>query len=102
MSANKIDKVEGKAAAQTPRPEHINLRVVNNLSTTHSELQFHLKTTTRLRRLKDIYCSRLGIDIDTVRFVFDGQRVKDDDTAVSLGLVDRDIIEICPQANGGM
>lgn len=81
---------------------YLQLFVVNTLHETHHKLPFRIKPNTRLGRLKDMYCTRIGINKDTIRFVFDGHRIVDDETPSNLGLADGDIIEVYQQATGGM
>jgi small ubiquitin-related modifier len=78
--------------------EHINLKVV---SQDGSEVYFKIKKTTQLRKLMDAYCSRQAINPNSIRFLFDGQRVREDQTPKELGMEDNDVIDAVLQQTGG-
>ena len=48
------------------------------------------------------YCERAGLDFQSVRFTFDGQRVNAADTAQSLGMEEGDAIEVFQEQQGGL
>ena len=79
--------------------EQINVRVVNQEG---QEIFFKIKRTTPLRRLMDAYASRQGLDTKGVRFLFVGERLKDDATPQSLGMQDQDVIDAVAQQTGGL
>uniref|UniRef100_A0A0G4HYS2 Rad60/SUMO-like domain-containing protein n=1 Tax=Chromera velia CCMP2878 TaxID=1169474 RepID=A0A0G4HYS2_9ALVE len=67
-----------------PNPErnwkdglHLNLRV---RATDGQEIHFRIKETTRLEKLMNAYCQRLGQNIDAVCFMFDGEAVAKEQT----------------------
>lgn len=80
--------------------EYIRLRVITSEMT--NEVHFRVKSATTLGRLKRSYCSKLGFQVDELRFVFDGHRITDDDTPKSLGMMNDDVIEIYQERTGGM
>ncbi|PIK37322.1 small ubiquitin-related modifier 3 [Apostichopus japonicus] len=57
--------------------EHITLRVVGSEGST---VQFKIKRSTPLRKLKKAYCDKQGGAIDTLRFRYDGSNILDEDT----------------------
>lgn len=91
-----LDVVEDKSAAD----EYIRLRVITSDLT--NEVHFRVKSATALGRLKRSYCSKLGFQVEELRFVFDGHRITDDDTPKSLGMINDDVIEIYQERTGGM
>lgn len=93
-----LDVVEDKSAAAAD--EYIRLRVITSDMT--NEVHFRVKSATALGRLKRSYCSKLGFQVDELRFVFDGHRITDDDTPKSLGMINDDVIEIYQERTGGM
>lgn len=93
-----LDVVEDKAAAAAD--EYIRLRVITSDLT--NEVHFRVKSATALGRLKRSYCSKLGFQVEELRFVFDGHRITDDDTPKSLGMINDDVIEIYQERTGGM
>ena len=83
----------GGAEEVDPKSEHINLRVVSQvhillfllslhlyvyLHTTQdgTEVYFKIKKQTPLRKLMDAYCQRQGISPNSIRFLYDGQRIQ--------------------------
>ncbi|XP_065053774.1 small ubiquitin-related modifier 1-like [Rhopilema esculentum] len=81
-----------------PDAEHINLKVVGG---DNSEVHFKIKRTTQLKKLKTAYCDRQGIPHNSVRFLFDGQRITDDTTPKQLEMEDDDVIEVYQEQTGG-
>lgn len=62
---------EGAAPA-----EHLNIKVTDN----NNEVFFKIKRSTQLKKLMDAFCERQGKQMATVRFLFDGTRVRPEDT----------------------
>jgi len=56
--------------------EHLNIKVTDNAS----EVFFKIKRSTQLKKLMDAFCQRSGKSRQSVRFLFDGQRVQDTDS----------------------
>jgi len=92
-----LEVAENKALAND---EYIRLRVITSDMT--NEVHFRVKAATALVRLKRSYCSKLGFQVDELRFVFDGHRITDEDTPKSLGMINDDVIEIYQERTGGM
>jgi len=79
------DQSPGRGQDAPPPPtEHLNIKVTDN----NNEVFFKIKRSTALKKLMNAFCERQGKDPRTVRFLFDGQRVKEDDSpdSVSSGL----------------
>lgn len=56
-----------------PAPvEHLNIKVTDN----NNEVFFKIKRSTNLKKLMDAFCDRQGKQMSTVRFLFDGTRVR--------------------------
>ncbi|XP_953735.1 ubiquitin-related protein, putative [Theileria annulata] len=81
-----------------PENEHIQLKV---RSPDGSEVYFKIKKKTKLEKLMNTYCSRLGQSPEAVRFLFDGDRIKGDATPEELGIENGDIIDAMVQQTGG-
>ncbi|KAL5234116.1 hypothetical protein ACI65C_001526 [Semiaphis heraclei] len=96
-NAGALEVAEDKTVAND---EYIRLRVITSDMT--NEVHFRVKAATALVRLKRSYCSKLGFQVDELRFVFDGHRITDDDTPKSLGMINDDVIEIYQERTGGM
>uniref|UniRef100_A0A2S2PM54 Small ubiquitin-related modifier n=1 Tax=Schizaphis graminum TaxID=13262 RepID=A0A2S2PM54_SCHGA len=97
-NAGALEVPEDKSLANTD--EYIRLRVITSDMT--NEVHFRVKAATALLRLKRSYCSKLGFQVDELRFVFDGHRITDEDTPKSLGMINDDVIEIYQERTGGM
>lgn len=67
--------------AEAPATEHLNIKVTDN----NNEVFFKIKKTTPLKKLMDAFCERQGRDTKSVRFLFDGTRVRPDDSPDSVG-----------------
>lgn len=78
---------------------YINLRVISSDYST--EIQFRVKITTKLVRLKKVYSRQSGLIREEINFTFDGYRITDEDTPESLGMSNNDIIEVYQQRYGG-
>ncbi|KAJ6042177.1 uncharacterized protein N7446_013243 [Penicillium canescens] len=91
-SAKMSDK-EGGA----PPTEHLNIKVTDN----NNEVFFKIKRTTQLKKLMDAFCERQGKQISTVRFLFDGTRVRPEDSPETLDMADGDTLEVHQEQIGG-
>ncbi|KAI3366156.1 hypothetical protein L3Q82_009977 [Scortum barcoo] len=88
-----------------------------------SEIHFKVKMTTHLKKLKESYSQRQGVPASTLRFLFEGQRIADNQTPKEvkifsldfgrplsffsidpechLGMEDEDVIEVYQEQTGG-
>lgn len=66
-----VERNEAAAAA-----EHLNIKVTDN----NNEVFFKIKRSTKLEKLMNAFCERQGKSIQSVRFLFEGQRVQPTDT----------------------
>ena len=58
------------------------------------ELHFKVKPTTKMGKMKNAYSEKVGVAVTSLRFMFGGRRIGDNETAKSLGLQDDDVIEV--------
>ena len=75
------DHEESSTGAGGPPPEelkseHLNIKVTDN----NNEVFFKIKRTTALSKLMNAFCERQGKAPNSVRFLFDGNRVQPTDT----------------------
>merc|ERR1712107_386519 len=70
---------------------HINLKVVG---ADNSEVHFKIKKTTQLKKLKQAYADRQGVSLNSLRFLFDGQRISDEMSPKQLEMEEGDVIEV--------
>jgi len=66
-----------------------------------SEVYFKIKRSTPLRKLMEAYCQRQAKSLDSIRFLYDGQRVQADSTPEQMDMEDNDIIDAVLQQTGG-
>jgi len=71
--------------------EYIKLKVVGQDS---NEIHFRVKQTTQMGKLKKSYSERVGVPITSLRFLFDGRMIKDDETPKALKMEQDDVIEV--------
>lgn len=71
-----------KAPAEAPAAgqDHLNIKVTDS----NNEVFFKIKRSTQLKKLMDAFCERQGRQMSTVRFLFDGTRVRPEDTPDSV------------------
>lgn len=92
---------EPESEPQPTKPEkdaHMSLRAVAQDGT---EVAFRVSPNTNLDKLMSAYCSRTGARPDTVRFLYDGQRIGKGVTPDDLGMEDGDIVDVVLQQVGG-
>ncbi|KAK5975374.1 Small ubiquitin modifier [Trichostrongylus colubriformis] len=78
--------------------EYIKLKVVGQDS---NEVHFRVKNGTAMGKLKKSYADRTGVAVSSLRFLFDGRRINDDDTPKTLEMEEDDVIEVYQEQLGG-
>ncbi|CAG0879721.1 unnamed protein product [Cyprideis torosa] len=58
------------------------------------EIHFRLKTSTQMGKIKNSYAERVGAPVNSLRFLFDGRRINDDETPEQLGMKNYDVIQV--------
>jgi len=76
----------------------INIKV---LSAQGEEVFFKIKRNTKLSKLQTAYAHKIGKDVNTIRFLYDGDRITEDDTPASLDMEDNDTIDVMVEQVGG-
>uniref|UniRef100_A0A3B5R1G7 Small ubiquitin like modifier 1 n=1 Tax=Xiphophorus maculatus TaxID=8083 RepID=A0A3B5R1G7_XIPMA len=75
--------------------EYIKLKVIGQDS---SEIHFKVKMTTHLKKLKESYSQRQGVPASTLRFLFEGQRIADNQTPKEVtslcGMTWNDLVQV--------
>ncbi|XP_049626124.1 small ubiquitin-related modifier 1-like [Suncus etruscus] len=79
--------------------EHIKLKVIGQDS---SAIHFKVRMTTHLKTLKESYCQRQGVPVNSLRFLFEGQRIADNHTPKELGMEEEDVIEVYQEQTGSL
>ena len=78
--------------------EHLSLKVK---SQDGNEVFFKVKKTTTFSKVMNAYCKKVGADMESVRFLFDGQRLRPEQTPADLDMEDEDEIDAMVQQTGG-
>ena len=66
-----------------------------------NEIFFKCKMTTPLQKLMQAFCNRQGVRMNSVRFLFDGQRISANQTPSELEMEDGDVIDVMVEQLGG-
>jgi small ubiquitin-related modifier len=78
--------------------EHLSLKVK---SQDGNEVYFKVKKTTTFSKVMNAYCKKVGADMSSVRFLFDGQRLREEQTPADLDMEDEDEIDAMVAQTGG-
>ena len=78
--------------------EYIKLKVYGQDS---NEIHFRIKMSTVMGKLKKSYCERVGVPENSLRFIFDGQWINDDETPKGLKMEQDDVIAAYLEQAGG-
>ena len=68
----------------------LNIKVVTQVG---NEIYFKMKNTVPLKNLMIAFCKRQGVSMDSMRFLFDGNRINGMQTPQQLDMEDGDIID---------
>merc|ERR1712051_479934 len=97
-SLNALINKMGDNAEAAGETEYIKLKVVGQDS---NEIHFRVKMTTQMGKLKKSYSERVGVPVSSLRFLFDGRRINDDETPKQLEMEQDDVIEVYQEQTGG-
>lgn len=76
MADNPDNGSPAQGEVGAPATEHLNIKVTDN----NNEVFFKIKRSTKLEKLMLAFCERQGKSPNSVRFLFEGQRVQPTDT----------------------
>eukprot|EP00918_Siedleckia_nematoides_P041519 GHVU01090301.1.p3 GENE.GHVU01090301.1~~GHVU01090301.1.p3 ORF type:complete len:112 (-),score=23.94 GHVU01090301.1:1411-1746(-) len=93
VNANDVEGAPGKEG-----DAHLHVRV---RSPDGNEVFFKIRKNTKFEKLMNVYCNRLGQNPDLVRFLFDGERIRTDQSPEELNMEDGDVIDAMIQQVGG-
>lgn len=62
---------------------------------------FKIKNHTKMTKLMEAYCTREGQDANSVRFLYNGTRVQQEQTPKELEMEDNDVIDAVLHQTGG-
>ncbi|CAJ1795046.1 unnamed protein product [Sphenostylis stenocarpa] len=77
---------------------HINLKVKGQDG---NEVFFRIKRSTQLKKLMNAYCDRQSVDFNSIAFLFDGRRLRPEQTPDELEMEDGDEIDAMLHQTGG-
>ena len=90
-----INKNNARSAARNALAvsvaEYIKLKVVDQYS---NEIHFRVNMLTSIGKLKKSYAERVGVPVSSLRILFDGRRINDDETPKALEMEQDDVIEV--------
>ncbi|XP_071950663.1 small ubiquitin-related modifier 2-like [Antedon mediterranea] len=90
---------EEKKEVKPESSEHISIKVQGQDGVT---VQFKIKKTTPLKKLMNTFAERQGLNINSIRFMFEGSRINNNDTPASLEMEEDDQIEVYTEQTGGV
>ena len=90
------ERAAREQAARLAAP--VRLRCVNEIG---EEVNFKVKPNTKVVKITKAYCQRLGVQLNEIRFLFDGNRLNGHQTVAQAGLVDEDTIDVYAEQRGG-
>ncbi|KAL2322706.1 hypothetical protein Fmac_027085 [Flemingia macrophylla] len=82
----------------TEQGAHINLKVKGQDG---NEVFFRIKRSTQLKKLMNAYCDRQSVDFNSIAFLFDGRRLRAEQTPDELEMEDGDEIDAMLHQTGG-
>ena len=77
--------------------EHITLKVIGQ---DHSEIHFKVQMTAHLKKLKESYCQRQDVPMNSLRFLFEHQRIADNHSPKEVRMEEEDVIEVYQEHTG--
>ncbi|XP_045786750.1 small ubiquitin-related modifier 1-like [Trifolium pratense] len=78
---------------------HINLKVKGQDG---NEVFFRIKRNTQLKKLMNAYCDRQSVDLNSIAFIFDGWRLRAEQTPDELEMEDGDEIDAMLHQTGSV
>ncbi|KAK1268361.1 Small ubiquitin-related modifier 1 [Acorus gramineus] len=66
-----------------------------------NEVFFRIKRSTQLKKLMNAYCDRQSVDFNAIAFLFDGRRLRGEQTPDELEMEDGDEIDAMLHQTGG-
>ncbi|WOG95040.1 hypothetical protein DCAR_0314342 [Daucus carota subsp. sativus] len=88
----------GQEEEKKPMDQHINLKVKGQDG---NEVFFRIKRSTQLRKLMTAYCDRQSVELNSIAFLFDGRRLRAEQTPDELEMEDGDEIDAMLHQTGG-
>ena len=86
------------ASPASKPPSEITIRVKDQAG---EVIFFKVKFTTKMRKVFEAYAQRKGVQLNSLRFLLDGERITNEDTPKTLELEDNDQIDCLLEQYGG-
>ena len=67
----------------------------------HDAIVISIKKSTKFSKVFEAVAARIGVEVTSIRFLYDGKRVTKDDTAKMLEMEDGDQIDALTEQTGG-
>ncbi|XP_045786766.1 small ubiquitin-related modifier 1-like [Trifolium pratense] len=67
-----------------------------------NEVFFRIKRNTQLKKLMNAYCDRQSVDLNSIAFLFDGRRLRAEQTPAELEMEDGDEIDALLHQTGSV
>ena len=83
---------------EKPVTNEINIKVKDQRGTA---ICFKMKRSIKLKKLMQTYCARNGYPQNSVRFLYEGEEIRETDTPEGLKMEDGDMIETMVAQRGG-
>ena len=83
---------------EKPVNQEINIKVKDQRGTA---ICFKMKRSIKLKKLMQTYCARNGFPQNSVRFLYEGEEIREIDTLEGLKMEDGDMIETMIAQRGG-
>ena len=88
-----------RASEPSEGGDKIKLKIASQAGT---EVYFALRRNMPFSRMMSVYCPTQGIEPSTLRFVYDGQRIREDQTPQDLEMEEDDTIDAFSMQIGGI
>ena len=93
------DTPASRTRRRTTTSSSLNIRIHD---ITGEETFFKVKTTTKLDKVFNAYSTRKGVAATSLRFLFDGSRVRGDQTPADIDMEDGDQLDCMLEQQGGL
>lgn len=84
MSTPQEENTSVKSDVKPENSEHINIKVSDG----STDVFFKIKRSTQLKKVIEAFCKRTGKDTKALRFLYEGDRVSEQDTPASVSIID--------------
>lgn len=76
-------------------------RLTRNATQENGEVHFKVRSSTKFQKVFEAFCQRRGLEVNSVRFLFDGERLRADQSPDDYDMEDGDCIDAMMEQIGG-